>query len=192
MLTNKLKTLSTNNTFKDFYKSFKTLFPQIELRRLKTVRFSVGQPMGIYSSWASMAISHHILVYMAYYLCLLDIIGGLHTNTRTYIIVTKLLTRFSKYGYSNYSILGDDIVIFDEFVARKYLFLLKQVGIGVSIEKCFISSSVCEFAKRYITLTGVIYPMSCNIIFNTLDNRVLARSTARHRGIQELSRILKS
>lgn len=61
------------------------------------LRYAVGQPMGLYRSWATMALTHHVLVQMS------AILAG-HTSP----------------FFSDYVLLGDDIVIFDRAVAKEY------------------------------------------------------------------------
>lgn len=152
-----------------------------------TLRFAVGQPMGIYSSWATMAISHHILVQLSCYTFLLSNISKTETKTLKYHYFKILLQKFLKYGFNNYRILGDDIVIFDENIAIEYLLWLQKIGIKVSIEKCFISDKVCEFAKRFITLTNVINTVSVTTLYNVNSNITLSKKTAKHRAIGELA-----
>lgn len=175
--------------YQTFVKLFSKTFGKLALEKYKNFKYSVGQPMGIYSSWASMSISHHMLVQLAYYETLLKCTSVLGYSR----ILDKLYQKFQKYGFSNYSILGDDIVIFDELVALSYLELLSKLGIGISIEKCFISFKVCEFAKRFITVKNVINPFSASILSNVIDNTDKKRSASvKHRSFGELSLILES
>jgi hypothetical protein len=71
------------------------------------VRYTRGQPMGALSSWASLAMLHHLLVQFAAY--------------QTY--------RFPCYRYV---ILGDDISIGDELVAARYEVICGKLGILLS------------------------------------------------------------
>jgi hypothetical protein len=156
------------------------------------LRYAVGQPMGIYSSWAAMAISHHVLVQLATYSFLLKNIIKTNKSSLKYTYYKISLERFLKYGFNNYKILGDDIVIFEENIAKEYLSWLRKIGIGISIEKCFISTKVCEFAKRYITLTNVINTVSVCTLSNINSNIILKQKTAKHRAIGELALQLAS
>jgi hypothetical protein len=52
----------------------------------KKVRYGTGQPMGLYSSWASFSLTHHLLI--------------------KYLAKEKGINSFS-----SYQILGDDVVI---------------------------------------------------------------------------------
>lgn len=73
--------------------------------------YKAGQPMGAYSSWSTFALSHHILVQYA-------AIRAGYTGT-----------------FRAYRLLGDDIVIRHDEVARNYLELLGKLGVEVSAAK---------------------------------------------------------
>lgn len=83
--------------------------------------------MGAYSSWAfGLAFTHHIIVRVAGYYA------------------------YKHYNFSDYLLLGDDIVINDKKVATIYERLItKTLGVGISSEKSLISNSAFEFAKRF-------------------------------------------
>jgi len=52
--------------------------------------------------------------------------------------------------FYSYAILGDDIVIADGRVARSYLQLMQDLGVGIGLAKSLVSRrGVLEFAKRY-------------------------------------------
>lgn len=92
----------------------------------RAVRYAVGQPMGAYSSWAMLALVHHCIVQFA-------------------------ASRVGIRGwFTDYAVLGDDIVIAHREVAREYVFLMGQFGVGIGFHKSVISNNrSCEFAKRY-------------------------------------------
>jgi len=104
-------------------------------------RYAVGQPMGAYSSWASLAVTHHLLVQCAAWSCGFVPLGTLYTN---------------------YAILGDDLVIGDPEVKAAYLALLKELGMEVNIHKSIISDTgnCLEFAKRTIWKGQDVSPIS--------------------------------
>jgi len=79
--------------------------------------------MGAYSSWAMLALSHHVIVQMA-----------------------AIKAGFS--SFSDYCVLGDDIVIANDAVAREYLALMETLGVDINLTKSVISSDFAEFAKR--------------------------------------------
>lgn len=89
------------------------------------VRYSVGQPMGAYSSWAIFALTHHLTVRVA--------------AKRSGNPVT----------FSDYILLGDDIVIANENVALEYKKLIQELGVTISDAKSHVSNDTFEFAKRW-------------------------------------------
>lgn len=100
-----------------------------------TLNYEVGQPMGSYSSWASMAMTHHLIVQWASFLS-----GG-------------------TIGFNQYILLGDDIVIKNNKVANKYKMIMSRLGVDISVAKTHVSKDTYEFAKRWIKgnveLTGL-------------------------------------
>jgi hypothetical protein len=90
------------------------------------VSYKVGNPMGFYSSWASFALAHHFVVFLACYKCGVS---------------------WSKLPYA---LLGDDIVIAHEAVGEAYLQLMNELGVEVSIAKTHKSNTTYEFAKRWV------------------------------------------
>jgi UTP-glucose-1-phosphate uridylyltransferase len=53
-----------------------------------------------------------------------------------------------KKPFTNYIILGDDIVIKDDKVAKKYISIMHKLGVSISEAKTHVSSDTYEFAKR--------------------------------------------
>lgn len=99
-----------------------------------------GQPLGYYSSWPLFALSHHLLV------------------CRTGVIFTQ------------YAVLGDDVVIADERVAGLYETGLKRLGVMISYQKSLISrTGSAEFAKRFRVrqLTKDFSPVSIRNLFHS-------------------------
>jgi hypothetical protein len=94
----------------------------------KSVRYAVGQPMGAYSSWALLALTHHFLVQFS----------AIRAGFKTW--------------FPDYAILGDDVVICDPAVATQYQILMKELGVGLNMSKSVISTNgtTMEFAKRFI------------------------------------------
>lgn len=90
-------------------------------------RYAVGQPMGGLSSWAGLAVTHHWIVQLASF----NITKRLEWNTQ-------------------YEILGDDLVIFDPFLAQEYLKIMADLGCEINLHKSIVSHNrpVFEFAKR--------------------------------------------
>jgi hypothetical protein len=107
------------------------------------INYSVGNPMGFYSSWASFALAHH---YIFYY-----------------------IARTLKKDYSSlkYVLLGDDVLIGDRDVGELYLDIIKSLGVDVSLAKTHISPDLCEFAKRWIYKGHEISPFPVSSLKNS-------------------------
>jgi hypothetical protein len=90
-----------------------------------TVKYSVGQPMGTYSSWICFTWAHHLVVHYAAKLSGID-------------------------NFSQYIILGDDIVIKHDIVAKNYIRIINKMGVDISLTKTHVSKDTYEFAKRWI------------------------------------------
>jgi hypothetical protein len=95
------------------------------------LKYSVGQPMGAYSSWPTFTLCHHLTVHIA-------------------------AKRVNKDSFTNYMLLGDDIVIADCEVAKSYLAILSELGVETSEQKTHVSYDTYEFAKRWTTRDGEI------------------------------------
>lgn len=107
--------------------------------KTELLRYAVGQPMGALSSWAMLALTHHALVQFAYFRS----VGK--RSDRAWASPSKGWILFT-----DYAVLGDDIVIADRRVARQYVRLMREIGVGIGFEKSLISrKGVLEFAKRY-------------------------------------------
>lgn len=116
-----------------------------DLKRFVT--YSVGQPMGAYASWATLAVVHHSLLRYAAF----------------------------KVGINNpvYWVLGDDVLIKNSKLATKYMELLQQLGVDISVKKSIIprdnSASSAEFAK-HLVVAGIDYtPASPNLFLEVCD-----------------------
>lgn len=66
-----------------------------------------------------------------------------------HIIVNIAARRVGKKNFTEYALLGDDLVIADRAVADCYQVLMKDLGIEINLSKSLISyDGVAEFAKR--------------------------------------------
>jgi hypothetical protein len=101
------------------------------------VEYATGQPMGALSSWPSMAISHHFLVQFA--------------------AQEAFRLPSGKGLFTEYLVLGDDVVIGDEAVALKYLDIMQALGVKISPTKSYESrKGLVNFANQtYIGLMNV-------------------------------------
>lgn len=91
------------------------------------LNYAVGQPMGALSSWAMLALTHHA-------------------------IVAFCAKRAGVDNFTDYAVLGDDIIIANSKVANNYLkFLNRELGVEVGLAKSIISRRrlVLEFAKKF-------------------------------------------
>jgi hypothetical protein len=112
------------------------------------VHYAVGQPMGALSSWASLALCHHCLVQIA-------------------------AKRVGIAGwFSEYALLGDDIIIADDKVAGAYHALMTSLGVSINLSKSFeMASGLSEFAKRWLhPHWGDLSPMGPGLILAVLRN----------------------
>jgi hypothetical protein len=103
------------------------------------VIYGAGQPMGAYSSWAAMALTHHVLVQYASFL------AGVTTPNEY---------------FDSYVLLGDDLVIAHREVALKYKELCSSLDMPISEDKTLISDDMFEFAKRYVIRGEEVTPYS--------------------------------
>lgn len=112
----------------------------------ETVRYSVGNPMGFYSSWGSFALAHHFVVFW----CCQDL--GI------------------RWGSARYVVLGDDVLIGDPRLGKLYQERILSLGIGISASKSFISNEVCEFAKRYLYRGEEVSPFPVSSVLGNLGD----------------------
>lgn len=98
-------------------------------------RYGTGQPMGAYSSWAMLALTHHFIVQASAWRA-----GVVPVGT----------------WFADYAVLGDDLVLANKAVADEYLEILRDLGMEVNLSKSLLSSdgTCLEFAKRTI----FVYP----------------------------------
>jgi len=106
----------------------------------KAVKYSVGQPMGALSSWAMLAITHHFIIQSAAWIA-----GVCPKGT----------------FFSEYAVLGDDVVIWNKPVSRVYLRILKMLGVEVGLAKSIISpyGVGLEFAKKTLWMGWDVSPI---------------------------------
>ena len=83
--------------------------------RRPSVHFATGSPLGALSAWPTFALQHHLLVQRA----------------------SRGAGREG--WYTNYAIVGDDLVIGDSPVAESYLALLDLLCVKTSTQKSVVS-----------------------------------------------------
>lgn len=117
-----------------------------------SVKYSVGQPMGAYSSWAMLALTHHVIVQIA----------AIRANKGT--------------PFQNYAVLGDDVVINDNEVAHQYLLVMASLGLEINMAKTIISDDFIEFAKRFTTPEVDFSPIGAGNILSFMRKPVFISS----------------
>lgn len=111
------------------------------------VRYSVGQPMGAYSSWGMLAITHHVIVRYAALRC------GIR-------------------NFGSYAVLGDDIVIMHDRVAENYLQIMQNLGVAINLNKSIVSSKFAEFAKVWRGPNIDVTPIGPGLILRSVRNDI--------------------
>lgn len=105
------------------------------------VKYAVGQPMGAYSSWPVFAFSHHMVMRFA----------------------AKRVGIFKP----DYAIVGDDVVIPGEKLAREYRSVLKELGVSISESKSLYGNHI-EFCKRIWTGFQEITPLPAKLLLQSV------------------------
>lgn len=139
----------------------KTVQKRIRHQGSTTIRYGRGQPMGALSSWGALAVLHHaVLQYAAF--------------------------RVGSFPYTDYRVLGDDIVIAGTAVAESYREVCGRLGILIGLPKSFTS---CEgffnFASQSFIGPHNISPFSLadELAANGLSGRLASVRTAVARGL---------
>ncbi|QDW65413.1 putative RNA-dependent RNA polymerase [Rhizoctonia solani mitovirus 21] len=97
------------------------------------LRYSTGQPMGALSSFAMLAVTHHMIAQLAYRLAY---------NVPMSLPFTK------DTWYTGYECTGDDIILFDGQVANRYLYIMEALGVPVNTMKSVVATKpVTEYLK---------------------------------------------
>lgn len=131
-------------------------------KRLKPslVSFVRGQPLGYYSSWPLFTLSHHVLVWVA---------------AERYFQDERRFT--------DYALLGDDIVILHDGVAESYRALLQELGVEISLQKSLVSTNgSLEFAKRFFVkdLKIDLSPISAKAVLTVRSSVGLAQLAIKY------------
>lgn len=129
-------TLLVGRPYVILHEDAKKTLPSIGRGDLRSVSYATGQPMGAYSSWAMLALTHHAIVQWA------ALRAGVITCGRDWFL--------------DYALLGDDIVIANKLVAKEYEVLMKLLGVEIGLHKSLISvrGLALEFAKRFFLNGG--------------------------------------
>jgi len=116
--------------------------------RGREYHYSVGQPMGAYSSWGMLALTHHLIVKTA-------------------------ASRVGINDFHQYAVLGDDIVINHNEVALEYCRIMETLGVKINPNKSVVSSQLIEFAKRLSTPSTDISPIGAGAILSIIRKPAL-------------------
>lgn len=123
--------------------------------KTRVCRYAAGQPMGTLSSWAAFALTHHTVVQWA----------SLKAGRQTV--------------FTDYRLLGDDIVIADGAVAEAYCTLMGNLGVSINRSKSVHAVGGAEFAKRSFAggteLTGLhwnLFGLASNSLVHFYTNCV--------------------
>lgn len=110
------------------------------------VAWKVGQPLGAYSSWVTFSITHHLLVQY---------------------VASQVKSNYKElWSFTDYQILGDDIVIWDSDVALGYEKVLDELDVPINKSKSIISpeKSTGEFCKRLFSEGIEISPLPLTML----------------------------
>jgi len=64
------------------------------------------------------------------------------------LVVQFCAKKENKFPFHNYIILGDDIVIKDDKIAKHYIKFMTKLGVDISLHKTHVSNDTYAFAKR--------------------------------------------
>lgn len=113
-----------------------------------------------------------------------------------HVIVQVAARRVGKSNFSDYAVLGDDLVIADKAVADAYLVIAKDLGIEINLFKSLMSkTSVSEFAKRLFSEDGDLSPLPPKLLFSLLRGLRNLPAVVRDmvgRGLQAQTEVLLS
>ena len=102
----------------------------------KYIVFRTGQPLGYYGSWSLFSLSHHCMVWMA---------------------AVNVNDQYRYKPFTDYALLGDDIVITNPLVAVEYKRIMQNLGVSISEGKSLSSKDGSfEFAKLFWVKRGQI------------------------------------
>lgn len=127
--------------------------------------YGTGQPMGAYSSWPMMAITHHFILYYA-----------------------RIKHSVSNSG--QYFLLGDDIVLKGKKIINAYHSVINEFGIPIQLTKSFMGKTMFEFAKRVKYKDSEITPFPLGSLLEANNSYQLITSSfeqARDRGWDAIS-----
>jgi len=88
-----------------------------------------------------------------------------------HVLVRVAANRVGLPNFDHYALLGDDVVIANEKVAKAYHQLMTvTLGVEINLSKSLISSHSFEFAKRLITREGEVSPVGAKNLLVALKS----------------------
>nr|QDA33961.1 RNA-dependent RNA polymerase [Mitovirus 1 BEG47] len=115
----------------------------------KEVKYAVGQPMGAKSSWAMLALTHHVIVQSAARSASLE-------------------------SYTDYGLLGDDITLTDSTVAKNYQAIIAHYGVEINLSKSMLPREgalpAAEICKRVFIDGQEVTSLPVKLITKTAQN----------------------
>jgi len=106
----------------------------------KKMRYAVGQPMGMLSSWAAFSVTHHVII------------------------------NYCKKDKSPYAMIGDDMAISSKEGARRYENFMSTIGVEISKGKSLQpigNTKVAEIAKRQFVSGVEISPIPPRVLIES-------------------------
>ena len=118
------------------------------------VRYAVGNGMGLFSSWTTMALTHHYIVFLC----------GVPQE--------------------DYSLVGDDLLIRGHRPSfEKYLKIMTDIGVGVNTKKTIVSEDqppTIEFARNWV-ISGIrLLPLHFGVLFAWVDENITSETVIWH------------
>lgn len=112
------------------------IFYNTKSRPWTLLNYTVGQPMGALSSFAMLAVTHHLIAQFCY---------------RIAYSVPMNLPFTKDTWYTGYECTGDDIILFDRKVAKQYLYVMAALGVPINTLKSVVASKP---ATDYLKVTS--------------------------------------
>lgn len=108
--------------------------------------YTCGQPMGAYGSFPLLALTNHLLVQLA---------ANIYTGR--------------SFFFRKYAIVGDDVVIAHEGVAKQYISLLEEFGIPINYRKTINGVGTFEFCRRIVVSGSLQSVPSWNAFYESVS-----------------------
>jgi len=91
--------------------------------------------------------------------------------THHVIVQIAALRTGHKGWFTDYAVLGDDIVIANKGIAQAYLVIMEQLGVDINLSKSVVSTiGGCEFAKKLIINGQDFSPIGVKELFEFISS----------------------